>query len=318
MDALSRPQPSVDVIVCAYSADRWDTLVRAIDSVLRQTRPIGKCLVIIDHNPALFERATAKLTSRLVSVVANDREKGLAGARNCGLHYAEAEVVAFMDDDAWAEPGWLEALITQFLRPEVVGVGGAVIAEWTVAPPRWFPAEFGWVIGCGYAGLPTAPQPIRNPIGANMAFRRSALDDVGGFHPGVGRTARLPAGCEETEVSIRICRDRTERQIMFEPGSVVHHRVSVDRTRFRYFVRRCYHEGRSKALVRALAGSRAALASERRYTTRVLPRAVMRETARGMAGQPAAFLRALAIIFGFVTTVFGYGVGSVSRPGTSG
>ena len=53
--------------------------------------------------------------------------------------------------------------------------------RWATARPAWFPHEFGWVVGCSYTGHPRSPPMIRNPIGANMSFRRDAMLAVGGF-----------------------------------------------------------------------------------------------------------------------------------------
>ena len=47
-------------------------------------------------------------------VVPNTQAKGLSGARNTGTEMASSDVVAYLDDDATAEPGWLQALLAPF------------------------------------------------------------------------------------------------------------------------------------------------------------------------------------------------------------
>jgi GT2 family glycosyltransferase len=117
------------------------------------------------------------------------------------------------------------------------------------------------------SGLPGDATEIRNPIGTNMAFRRSVLEQVGGFTDGIGRVGRTPLGCEETELSIR-ARAATGGRIVQLHDANVEHRVSTERARWRYFRQRCRAEGLSKAIVSRSVGSDAALASERSYVLR--------------------------------------------------
>ena len=119
-------------------------------------------------------------------MVANTGTRGLSGARNTGVDAASGDIVAFLDDDAAAADGWLAALTAPFADPHVVGTGGGAEPVWTLPRPGWFPDEFGWVVGCSYRGLPVTRAPVRNPIGCNMAFRRAALLEVGGFRDEVG------------------------------------------------------------------------------------------------------------------------------------
>src|SRR4029453_16604472 len=102
-------------------------------------------------------------------------------------------------------------------------------------------------------------QPIRNFMGANMSFRRDALVDVGGFSTGLGRVGSTPLGCEETELCIRLASPHREGVLLYEPQALVRHHVPSSRATWGYFRSRCYHEGLSKAEVRARTRGRAAL-----------------------------------------------------------
>ncbi len=146
----------------------------------------------------------------------------------------------FLDDDAIPHPGWLDALVDALDRDDVVGAGGPVIPRWATAKPPWFPEEFLWVVGCSYCGSPEERGPIRNPIGANMSFRRSACLDVGGFAVRLGRVGSTPLGCEETELAIRVRASRPDTAILHVPSARVEHLVTAERVRFRYFSTRCW------------------------------------------------------------------------------
>jgi hypothetical protein len=108
-----------------------------------------------------------------------------------------------------------------------------------------------------------------------MSYRRSALALVGSFTTGLGRVGTLPMGCEETEFAIRARRAFPSGRFLYLPTAAVRHHVPASRASLRYFLRRCWSEGLSKAAVANLATSGEALESERRYVARVLPGAVL-------------------------------------------
>jgi glycosyltransferase involved in cell wall biosynthesis len=303
-DRATSDVPTVSVVICAYSDERWTDLQSAVESIRRQSRAAHEIVVVIDHNPALADMARERLAGALV--VENSAERGLSGARNTGFAAAGGEVVAFLDDDAVADPGMLERLARGY-RPGVLGVGGAAEPAWPASRPRWFPAEFDWVVGCTYRGLPPAGGAVRNLIGANMSVRRDVLDAVGGFEPGIGRIGKLPLGCEETDLCIRAAEAFDGGWFVFEPSARARHRVTPERTRVRYFVERCFAEGRSKAIVAQRSGAERALATERAYALRTLPLGVARGLADAVVRRdPAGLARSAAIVVGLAVTGIGY------------
>ena len=298
----NRPFPTFAVIICAYTEQRWDDLVRAVASVDSQTFRASEVILVIDHAPTLLERARAQFPH--VRVIANEEGKGLSGARNTGVHAATSEVVAFLDDDAVADQRWLEALGAAYGDALVVGVGGSVLANWDGARPAWFPEEFDWVVGCSYRGQPRQTSVVRNVIGCNMSFRREVLTEIGGFRRELGRVDAVPNGCEETELCIRARQRYPYGRIVLEPAALVRHRVTAERATWRYFRSRCRAEGRSKAILCGVVGDASGLSSERSYTAKVLPIGVVRSlfSPRAKGRRP----QALAIVGGFVLVASGY------------
>jgi glucosyl-dolichyl phosphate glucuronosyltransferase len=312
---MQTPTPTISVVVCAYTTARTALLHRALSSVRAQTRPALEIVLVVDHCPELLDRFGGLAGD--VRVCPNTQGRGLSGARNTGVVTARGDIVAFLDDDAAAAPDWLEWLVRPYDDPRVVGVGGRVIAEWEGGRPVWFPREFDWVVGCSYVGQPTATSVVRNPIGANMSFRREPVLAVGGFSAEVGRVGTRPTGCEETEVSIRMARRDPASVIVLEPRAIVRHHVPRARSRWSYFWRRCWAEGVSKASVSRLTDPRAALSSERAYVLRTLPRGAAHGiTGAARRGDAAGPARALVIGAGLTVTASGYAVGkAVGRSG---
>jgi hypothetical protein len=146
-----------------------------------------------------------------------------------------------------------------------------------------------------------------------MSFRREALAAAGAFREDLGRRGADPLGCEETELAIRVLRTHPGGTILYVPTARVEHFVPPERATWRYFRRRCFGEGRSKALVADRVGPADALAVEARYATRTLPAGVLRGLRDAACGQPAGLGRAAAIVAGLAVTAAGFALGTAER-----
>jgi GT2 family glycosyltransferase len=301
----------ITVILCAYTERRWDQQVAAIESLKNQVRKPDEIILVIDHNEALFARSQTAFPG--VTVVQNDQKQGLSGARNAGIQVATGTIIAFMDEDAQAEPQWLETLLSAYADPAVMGVGGAIIPAWEHGRPRWFPAEFDWVVGCTYKGMSETAGPVRNMIGCNMSLRRSVIDGVGGFRDGIGRVGTRPVGCEETELCIRARQRWPAQNFLYEPAARVHHVVPATRANWTYFRSRCFAEGISKALISRLVGAGDGLSSERSYTLKALPAGALGGLRDALRGDLSGLGHTSAIVIGLLFTGCGFIYGKVSE-----
>ncbi|MFD7436651.1 glycosyltransferase [Streptomyces sp. NPDC059861] len=317
--------PGISVVICVYTEDRWEDILAAVDSVRAQSRPALETLLVVDHNAALLDRLAREYKESeedaVVRVLANAGPRGLSAGRNTGIAAAHGDVIAFLDDDAVAERDWLRHFAASYADPRVMAVGGRTVPVWASGRrPVWFPEEFDWVVGCTYRGLPPGRVRVRNVLGGNASFRRTAFDAAGGFATGIGRDGdKRPLGCEETELCIRLTRAVPEAVLLIDDRAVIHHRVPSGRERFGYFRTRTYAEGLSKALVARSVGAQKGLESERRYTTRVLPAGVARGLRDAVLARPGGAGRAGAIVAGVCAAAGGYVVGSVRarRSGTA-
>lgn len=315
-ESAEAPANSVTVVICAYTESRWDTLQRSVSLAAKQLKFHDELLVVIDYNEALL--AKCRSTLKQCRVIPNGRSRGLSGARNSATSEARGSVIVFLDDDAVPLDGWLEGLLAPYVEHSVHGVGGRALPRWHARAPRWFPDEFLWVVGCSYLGLPDHAAPIRNLLGANMSFRKTAFDDLGGFVETMGRLGAIPLGCEETEFSIRLTQASPDATLFYEPSSQVEHFISKDRESLKYFVRRCWAEGLSKAEVSRRVGPSSALSTERDYVRRVLVGGIVRGVRQAAAGDAWGAARSAAIALGLAATALGYGVGGLRLAGQNG
>lgn len=302
----------VTVIVCAYTEKRWSDLKECLKSLQSQTWKPKQIILVVDHNPALFELAKHEFIQ--IQIVENVNEQGLSGARNTALPLVQNDILSFIDEDAIASPTWLETLVKIYQDSSVMGVGGLIRPNWVEPKPGWFPEEFNWVVGCSYLGLPEKTETIRNMIGCNMSFRRENFEVAKGFREDMGRIGTIPLGCEETEFCIRLKNHWPELKFVYEPMASVDHRVPPSRSRFAYFRARCYAEGLSKALVSKFVGAGDGLSSERQYTFKTLPKGMLRGLVDFFHGDITGFGRTIAIVTGLFITTIGYVVGLISMP----
>ncbi|MFC4505424.1 MULTISPECIES: glycosyltransferase family 2 protein [Streptomyces] len=312
----------ISVVICVYTEDRWADILAAVASVRAQSHPALETLVVVDHNPELQDRLEREYKETdEVRVVPNAGPRGLSAGRNTGIAASYGEVIAFLDDDATAERDWLRRFADPYSDPRVLAVGGRAEPVWSSGRrPAWFPEEFDWVVGCSYRGLPPGRVRVRNILGGNASFRRSAFDIVGGFATGIGRDgSKRPMGGEETDLCIRLTRARPDAILLTDDRAVIHHRVPEAREHFAYFRTRTYAEGLSKALVARSVGTDKGLESERHYAGRVLPAGVARGLRDQFLARPGGARRAGAIVAGVLTAAGGYVVGSVRarRNGTT-
>ncbi len=301
---------AVSVVICAFTEERWHDLLAAVESIHRQTLPPVEVIVVIDHNALLFERA--KLHMKDTIVIESHEPRGLSGTRNSGISLAQGTYIAFLDDDAVAEPDWLERLASACNEPNVLGVGGIVEPLWEDTYPGWFPREFYWVIGCTYQDAPDVLTTVRNPYGGCTCIKREVFEKVGGFRNGIGRIGMKPLGGEETELCIRATQYWPHKVFLYEPRAKIYHHVPTHRGSWRYFYERCYAEGLSKALIARYVGAAYGLSSEKFYVYKVLPRGIMCGIRHALLKRDGnGFLRAGTIIVGLATTTMGYLVGSI-------
>jgi glucosyl-dolichyl phosphate glucuronosyltransferase len=295
---------STSVVIATYHFDRVPDLLETVQSLAQQVSPPHEVIVAVDRNPELASALCRDLAG--VIVVENDHHPGAGGARNTGAALASGEIVAFIDDDAVAAVDWIAQIEKAMADERAIGVGGLVEPLWLEQPPRWFPAEFGWVVGCSHRGLPQTRTAVRNVWAGNMAMRLDLFKAVGGFRADFGKQADRSEP-EETELCIRAGQQWPDLIWAYDPGVRVLHRVPRARTRVRYFLRRCLHEGRGKAALAAHVGSHDALTEERAYVRRVLPRGMIDGARQVVAGGDLyGLMRTAAIAAGCMTAVIGY------------
>ncbi|MDZ5810484.1 glycosyltransferase family 2 protein [Halorubrum sp. AD140] len=178
----------------------------------------------------------------------NDENRGISYSRTEGAKLASGEVVAFIDDDAIAEPDWIEQLVAVYKETDAIAVGGHVAADWVTEKPDFFPEEFYWLVGCDERGFGEHMEELRNTYGSNISFRREVFLSVGGYDENTGRQGDRHVQAHEAPVCIRMA-DKYGKGVIYTTDAVVHHQLFDYRGEFRWLVFRSFWQGYSKRIM---------------------------------------------------------------------
>ncbi len=163
--------PSISVVVCSYNGKR--TIRDCMEGLKRVDYPNFEVIVVNDGSTDGTETIAKEYGFRVISIP----NGGLSNARNVGMRASQGEIVAYIDDDAIPDPQWLTYLAATFISTSHAGVGG----------PNIPPIDDGPIAEC-VANSPGGPIHVlltdneaEHIPGCNMAFRKAALEAIGGF-----------------------------------------------------------------------------------------------------------------------------------------
>ncbi|GAB6859011.1 glycosyltransferase family 2 protein [Microbacterium xylanilyticum] len=210
---------SVSVVVATYGRpEHVRTCLTRLAAL--NTPPLE--VAVVDGSPD--DRTTRIVRDEFpeVAYLRNELGRGTtAESRQIGFAATSGDIIAFVDDDAFAEPDWLDELIAPYADPQVVGVGGRALngisGEESAGTDR-----IGLLLPDGrltgnFAADPGRVIEVDHLLGANMSFRRSAIEAIGGIHGNYPGTCL----CEESDISLRLKRDGGI--LVFAPRALVHH-----------------------------------------------------------------------------------------------
>lgn len=250
--------PEISAIICTYN--RASMLVGAIESLAAQTLSRKRYEVLVVDNNSTDDTADAVASIQrqypnLSLVYLREKRQGLGYARNAGWRAARARIVGFIDDDARANPEWLEKALSVFQNTDPVpfALGGAITPFYDSSRPSWFKDEYeerGWGNQRRYL------RHGESFSGSNLVLWKEALERFGGFAETAGMTGnRLSVG-EETALFMNIWGSgEGEDRILYLPDLVVTHHVPTWKMTVGYRCQRAYAEGQNDFRLRVSSGA---------------------------------------------------------------
>jgi len=238
-------EPFLSVVVATHN--RPGALTNCLEALARLEDPVEVVVVDSASHPrcaSIVERFTTRIPRLRYCY---EGEPGLSRARNRGLKETSCELVAFVDDDAAVAPDWARRLAAPFADGEIACAGGTCRPRFEAARPRWLSErllQFAGITRIGPAAR-EARSSAEYPFGANICFRRAAIDTVGGFREDLGRSGRTLLSGEEAAM-MDLLRARGWR-IWLQPDAVVDHTVTPDRCSSTYYWQRLWWQGITRA-----------------------------------------------------------------------
>lgn len=244
-------QLPLSIVVCSHN--RAATLEGALTSLLRQS------LAVSDYEVVVVDNASTDGTADVISAFAREHPNvrrvweprpGKSRALNVGTRASRGTYIAFTDDDVAVPPDWAERIVTRFSRgsgetEEPVAILGSVLPVFEAPPPSWLR---NWIDAdlrrrlSRSAGFLRPGRELYIAYGANTAYRRRALLEIGGFAEDWGPVGSdLRWGGEDTELVARL--GAAFPRIWFEPDLCVEHKEAAATLTFPYRARRKYLEG---------------------------------------------------------------------------
>jgi glycosyltransferase involved in cell wall biosynthesis len=229
-DGREKP-PSLSIVIC--TRDRANLLARCLDSLqhaLAQSDPITWTEILVVDNASSGPETRRVVEERQGVRYLFEQMPGLDFARNRGLREAQGELVAYLDDDVVVDPGWGVGLQAAWREnPDAVGFTGLVLPYALETDAQVIFEDRGG-FGRGFDRICYGSELPGNSLypcgagifgaGANMAFRRDALLDLGGFDEALDTGPSLPGG-GDLDIFYRMI--RAGHRLVYEPSYCVFH-----------------------------------------------------------------------------------------------
>ena len=222
--------PLISVIIITYN--RCRELERCLQSLKAQKNSHFE-IIVVDGGST---DCTVDLIKQYpVKFVKESERSGVSAARNLGVSNSKGDIVVFLDDDAVAEKYWLENLVKPFEDERIAGVSGKVIPITNTLFNREFAPDYD-----------QGPDIIetRYFVGCNMAFRKSALIEVGYFD------SKIKYGHDENELCSRLV--SAGYRLIYTPYAVAHHDYVPS---FSALLRKKFKLGKSRAYLEKKLGT---------------------------------------------------------------
>lgn len=233
-------QYKISAVLCSYNRARF--IIKAVDSIFNQVYDKSKYeVIVVDNNSKdntietlqQYKDEHPDYNFRFVT----EPNQGVAYTRTRCAREAKGEIVAYLDDDSMAQPGWLQSISDFFdAHPDVYSIGGKITPYFLTPIPEWYSKYFFGLVGNFDQG-PNIKQLTgqRYPCGANMAFRKKVFEEIGYFNHDLGRRAGGLVATEEKDIYVRIL--RYGKKVYYLPHVAVLHAVEANKFDKQYVYR---------------------------------------------------------------------------------
>ena len=216
---------------CVICTHNRETVYQTVESIKKQTHSVE--LIVIDDNSDKL----VNIQDKSVVVIRNEITKGLSVCRNMGYKHSKGKIVAFIDDDAFADPNWIKEIKKCFKKGADIA-GGLIKPVWKAKRPWWLKEWMYHLLGVN--------TPSHMIFGCNFAIRKNLLKEMNyWFEEKLGRKEGNMIAGDETTLFLKA--RKQNYKILFNEKAIVYHVISKERLSLKYFIPRFFWEGRTEA-----------------------------------------------------------------------
>ena len=243
---------AISAVICTHNREKY--IEKSLTSLINQTLEKENYEIIVVDNASTDN--TRDITTKFLKLhtnikYINEPVLGLSQSRNTGWQNSEGKYVAYLDDDAVADPDWLKNILSVFrnAKPAPGIVGGKIDPIWESDPPAWLSDQM--IRALTVIDWSKEPVVLNNThmwlAGANIAYQKSLFLKHGGFDVSLGRKGQNLLSCEETILNSII--EDAGYNIYYDPSIRVRHHIPPDRIKKSWHVKRQYWNGVSVAYI---------------------------------------------------------------------
>lgn len=209
---MSNELPFVSIIVAAYNEEK--TIGRCLDAFLALDYPDYEIIVVDNNSSDNTSEITKKYANETGKVIyLFEKKKGWPAARNKGIKYSKARIMANIDSDCFATKDWLKILITKLIsNPKTGGVVGRTKVEKGKSLLEQYYAE------CDPFNIERHIED--NPYipwgGGNNAYRKEVFEKIGYYD-----SEHYTSGAD-IEFHQRL-KEKTDYKMKYVPEAVIYH-----------------------------------------------------------------------------------------------
>jgi glycosyltransferase involved in cell wall biosynthesis len=233
----------------------------ALASLSRQAVNLPEWEILVVENDAKTGPVMADVCQKYMSQLQLrhivETTVGLSHARNTAVREARGDYVAYLDDDAEADPGWLAALANCCREDQPDFCGGPSYPLYHTPKPSWYLDRYAttnvhgdesrWLVSGEWLG------------GMNFVVNRQFCERLGGFRTDLGMTGNTPAYGEETELMARAWAANPKLKVRYLPQASVRHEVRPEKMTLRWKLVSAWAGGQSSVIITPLSRPRAAI-----------------------------------------------------------
>ncbi len=250
-------KPVITVGICTYN--RRILVQDAITSLLEQSLDKNRYEIFLlddgstDGTKEMVAQLQKEFSKPKIRYFRTEGNSGLAHSRNLVVSRVSTCFVAFIDDDALADPRWLSNGLRCFEgnSDELLGVTGPVFPYYNTQKPFWFKDEYVQDVKGKSARFLQKGETFSGP---NMILRRDSILEFGGFNEQSDMKGDILALGEETTLFTRMWERSTQPRLYYDPDVIVRHLTLSYKMHVGYLLKRWIASGQSYVAIHRQKG----------------------------------------------------------------